>query len=357
MSRFFSENYQTLIPYTPGEQPQNRKYLKLNTNESPFPPSPVAQRLAREAAGELQLYSDPEVKALAGVFAEKTGFSENEVVFVNGSDEILNFCIMAFCDKNHTLCYPDITYSFYDVVANLNHIPVEKKPLRSDFTINVNDYIGIGKNIFIANPNAPTGIALPVSEIEKIVKSNPDNVIVVDEAYVDFGTESALPLIRKYDNLIVCQTFSKSRSLAGARLGFGAGNPELIKDINTIRFSTNPYNINRMTMWAGIGALSDPDYFRENCQKIMEVREWTAKELRKLGFSMTDSKANFLFAKYEGISGMDFYLTLKEKGVLVRHFETPLLRDYNRITVGSREQMETFVEIAKEVIRELEEKK
>lgn len=352
MSRFFSKNYASLVPYTPGEQPQNRKYLKLNTNESPFPPSPLAQKLAREAAGEAELYSDPEVKALREAFAQKYPVSEDEVVFVNGSDEILNFCMMAFCDDEHTLAYPDITYSFYDVVADLNHIPVQKFPLRDDFTVNVEDYIGIRKNIFIANPNAPTGIALPKSEIERIVASNPDNIVVVDEAYVDFGAESSLDLIHKYDNVIVCQTFSKSRSLAGARLGFGAGNKELIKDINTIRFSTNPYNINRMTMWAGIGALTDTDYFKENCAKIQATRAWTAKKLKELGFVMTESKANFLFAKHPSIGGQELYLTLKEKGVLVRHFETPLLKDYNRITIGSDEQMEEFIETIKEILEE-----
>lgn len=353
MSRFFSSNFKTLVPYTPGEQPQNRKYLKLNTNENPFPPSPEAMRLARQAAGDLELYSDPEVRVLTKVAAEALGVAEDEIVFVNGSDEILNFSIMAFCDRDHTLCYPDITYSFYDVVADLNHIPVEKKPLNPDFTINVEDYIGIHKNIFIANPNAPTGIALPKSEIERIVASNPDNVIVVDEAYVDFGAESCLDLIHKYDNLIVAQTFSKSRSLAGARLGFGVGNKELIKDINTIRFSTNPYNINRMTMWAGIGALTDTAYFEENCRKIEKTRERSAKELKELGFEMTESKSNFLFAKHPAIGGKELYLALKEKGVLVRHFETPLLKDYNRITVGSDEQMDEFIAVCREILEEI----
>lgn len=352
MSKFFSKKYAGLTPYTPGEQPQEMKYIKLNTNESPYPPSPLAQRLAREAAGDLQLYSDPECKALVKTAAEKLGVNEDEIVFVNGSDEILNFAFMAFCDKDHPAVFPNITYGFYPVFAELNGVEYEEKPLNPDFTVNVEDYIGINKNIFIANPNAPTGIALSVSDIERIVSSNPDNVVVVDEAYVDFGAESALPLIKKYDNLIVCQTMSKSRSLAGARLGFGVGNAELIKDINTIRYSTNPYNINRMTMAAGIGALCDTEYFDKCCKEIEKTRAWISAELKNLGFSLTDSSTNFLFAKSDRIGGKELYLALKEKGVLIRHFDKPLLDGYNRITVGSREEMERFLEILKGVLEE-----
>ncbi len=352
MSRFFSEKYASLTPYTPGEQPQERKYLKLNTNESPFPPSPFAQRLARQAAGDLQLYSDPECKALVKIAAEKLGLAENEILFTNGSDEILNFAFMAFCDESHPAVFPNITYGFYPVFANINHIPYTEIPLNDDFTVNVNDYIGINKTVFIANPNAPTGIALSKAEIEKIVSSNPDNVVVVDEAYVDFGAESCIDLIHKYNNLLVCQTFSKSRSLAGARLGFGAACSELITDLNTVKYSTNPYNINRMTMAAGIGAITDTDYFEANCKKIIEAREYTANELEKLGFTMTESSSNFIFAKHPRVSGMEIYTSLKEKGVLIRHFETPLLKDHNRITVGSIEQMQQFVSVLAEVLEE-----
>ena len=352
MSRFFSSKYSSLTPYTPGEQPQERKYLKLNTNESPFPPSPLAQKFAREAAGDCQLYSDPECRALVKIAAEKFGVEKDEILFTNGSDEILNFAFMAFCDEEHPAAFPNISYGFYPVFASVNNLPYEEIPLKEDFSIDINDYIGINKTIFIANPNAPTGIALKRDEIEEIVKSNPDNVVIVDEAYVDFGTESSMSLIHKYDNVLVCQTMSKSRSLAGARLGFGVGSKALIADLNTIKYSTNPYNINRMTMAAGIGALSDTAYFEENCRKIQENREFTAAELKKLGFTMTDSKSNFLFAKSDKISGLELYLTLKEKGVLIRHFETPLLKDYNRITIGSREQMEEFIKTVKEVLEE-----
>ena len=352
MSRFFSNKYEALTPYTPGEQPRECKYIKLNTNESPFPPSPFAQKLAREAAGDLQLYSDPECRTLVKIASEKLGVEEDEILFVNGSDEILNFAFMAFCDAEHPAAFPNITYGFYPVFASLNNIPYEEIPLNEDFTVNTNDYIGIGKTVFIANPNAPTGIALSKDEIVRIIESNPDNVVVVDEAYVDFGAESVLPLIHKYDNLLVCQTFSKSRSLAGARLGFGAACKELIRDLNTIKYSTNPYNINRMTMAAGVGALCDTEYFEGNCSKIVATREKTAEKLKALGFELTDSKSNFLFAKHKNIGGKDIYLALREKGVLIRHFETPLLRDYNRITVGSDEHMEIFIEKVREVLEE-----
>lgn len=342
MSRFFSEKYSSLTPYTPGEQPQERRYVKLNTNESPFPPSPLAQRLARQAAGDLQLYSDPTCGALVKVAAEKLGLEPDEILFTNGSDEILNFAFMAFCDDRHPAVFPNITYGFYPVFAALNGVPYEEIPLADDFTVRVGDYCGIGKTVFLANPNAPTGVALSRAEIERIVASNPDSVVVVDEAYVDFGAESVLPLIRQYDNLLVCQTFSKSRSLAGGRLGFGAGNRDLIRDLNTVKYSTNPYNINRMTMAAGIGALTDEKYFADNCRAIIATREKTVARLRERGFVLTDSRANFLFAKHPSHSGLELYRALKENGVLIRHFETPLLRDYNRITVGSDEQMDIF---------------
>ncbi|MBO5908848.1 MAG: aminotransferase class I/II-fold pyridoxal phosphate-dependent enzyme, partial [Clostridia bacterium] len=253
MSRFLNTGFAKLVPYTPGEQPKNMDYIKLNTNESPFAPSPRSQKLAKAAAKNLQLYSDPECRDLVREAAEYFGVSTDEILFTNGSDEILNFAFMAFCENG--AAFPDITYGFYSVFAELNGVPYTEIPLKEDFTVDIEDYKGLNKTIFLANPNAPTGIALSVSETEEIIKSNPDNVVVIDEAYVDFGAESVLPLIRKYDNLLITQTFSKSRSLAGGRLGFGIGCKELIQDLNTIKYSTNPYNVNRMTAAAGIGAL------------------------------------------------------------------------------------------------------
>lgn len=350
MSRFFSSRLSELTPYTPGEQPQERQYVKLNTNESPFPPSPLAQRLARQEAGSLQLYSDPEVKKLVEIGAEVFGVAENEILFSNSSDEALNFAFIAFCDETHPAVFPDITYGFYPVFAQLNRIAYEEIPVTEDLSINVKDYVGVGKTIFLANPNAPTGIALSRAEVEKIIRSNPDNIVIVDEAYVDFGAESCRELIHTYDNLIVIQTFSKSRSMAGARLGFTFGCADLIADLKTIKYSTNPYNVNRMTMNAGIGALADDAFFRKNCRTIMETRAFTEKALTELGFTMTPSLANFLFVKHEKIGGKELYLTLKEKGILIRHFDKDRLKDYNRITIGSMEQMETLIDALKEIL-------
>ena len=353
MSRFFSEKFHDLSPYTPGEQPKDTQYIKLNTNESPFPPSVKAIQMAAEAASQLQLYSDPECRDLVKTAAEVFGVEEDEILFTNGSDEILNFAFMAFCDENHPAVFPDITYGFYKVFAALNGVPYEQISLAEDFTIGVEDYCGINKTIVIANPNAPTGIALTTEQIERIIKTNPNNVVIIDEAYVDFGAQSVIPLIHKYDNLLVTGTFSKSRSLAGGRLGFGIGCKALIRDLNTMKYATNPYNVNRMTMAAGVGTLLDESYIQENCRKIMEVREWTMQQLKSAGFTLTDSRANFVFAAHPEMDGKEIYLRMKEKGVLIRHFDTPRLGQYNRITVGSSEQMRIFIEKLKEVLEEL----
>lgn len=352
MSRFFSTKYSALTPYTPGEQPKDMRYNKLNTNESPFPPSPKAQAMAQAAIKDLQLYSDPECKALAQKAAEVFGIEADEILFTNGSDDILNFAFMAFCDKDHPAVFPDITYGFYPVFAKLNGVPYRQIPLKEDFTICVEDYIGLNQTIIIANPNAPTGIALPLEQVERIVKGNPNSVVVIDEAYVDFGAESAVKLIHKYNNLLVTQTFSKSRSMAGARLGFCIGCKELIRDLNTLKYSTNPYNINRMTMAAGIGALEDDRYFKDNCKTIMDNRDWTTRQLRGIGFTVIDSKANFVFAKHPAVAGKELYLRLKGKGILVRHFDSPRLTDYNRITIGSMEQMKALIVGIKEILEE-----
>ncbi|MBQ9785029.1 MAG: histidinol-phosphate transaminase [Clostridia bacterium] len=352
MSRFFSEKYKTLVPYVPGEQPKDMQYIKLNTNESPFPPAPEAIAKAAEVSKRLQLYCDPECRVLTTLVAKRYGVQYENVLMTNGSDEILNFAFMAFCDKDHPAVFPNITYGFYSVFAEINGIPYEEIPLDADFSINVEDYIGIGKNIFIANPNAPTGIALSRDEIERIVASNPDNVVVIDEAYVDFGGESCIPLIEKYDNLLVTQTFSKSRSMAGARLGYGIGCAALIADLNTIKYSTNPYNVNSMTQAAGIGTILYDDYSMQNCQTVIENREFTAKALSDMGFEMTDSKTNFLFARHKSIDGQTLYEKLRARGILVRHFSKPLIAQYNRITVGSREQMQALIDAIRNILEE-----
>ncbi len=351
MSRFFSEKYKLLTPYVPGEQPRDMQYIKLNTNESPFPPSDKAIARATEAAGSLALYPDPECSLLHEKLAALYGVNKEEVLAGNGSDEVLNFAFMAFCDKTHPALFPNITYGFYSVFAEINGVPYTEVPLREDFTIDIGDYLGQNKTIFIANPNAPTGIALTVPKIEAIVAGNPDAVVVIDEAYVDFGAESAVPLIRKYDNLLVTQTFSKSRSMAGARLGVAIGCKALIRDLNTIKYSTNPYNINRMTMAAALGAREDEAYTRANCNAIIENRAYAAQRMREMGFSMTDSQTNFLFAKHADIDGGALYRALRARGILVRHFDKPLLRDYNRITVGSMEQMRILCDTLAEILQ------
>lgn len=350
MSRYFSKKFKALVPYTPGEQPKEMKYIKLNTNESPFPPSERAMKKAAEAVKNLQLYCDPECRELVKKASEVFPVDTDEILFTNGSDEILNFAFSAFCDETHPAVFPDITYGFYPVFAEINRVPYEEIPLKDDFTISVDDYIGINKTIFIANPNAPTGIALSLNDIEKIVSSNPEAVVVIDEAYVDFGTESAVSLIHKYSNLLVTQTFSKSRSLAGGRLGFGIACKELIADLNTIKYSTNPYNINSLTQAVGAGVLEDEEYTKSNCKTIIENREYLTKKLEAMGFFVLPSKANFVFARHGKTDGRALYEALKSKGVLVRHFDSERLRDYNRITVGTKEQIDILTQkIAEEL--------
>ncbi len=352
MSRFFSDKYASLIPYTPGEQPKDTKYIKLNTNESPYPPSPATVKAAAEEAGKCELYSDPECTLLSEKAAEYFGVERENIILTNGSDEVLNFAFMAFSDQDHPMAFADITYGFYSVFAQLNHIPYRIIKLNDDMTLNVSDYTKATENIVIANPNAPTGIALPLSDIERIVASNPYRVVIVDEAYIDFGGESAHTLIKKYDNLLVTQTFSKSRSLAGARLGIGLGCAQLIADLNTVKYSTNPYNVNRMTAAAGYAALCDDSYYKANAKEIEKNREYLQASLRSLGFVCTQSSANFVFAKSEQIGGETLYLKLKEKGILVRHFAGERIKEYNRITVGTREQCEELISAITEILKE-----
>ncbi len=352
MSRFFSAARAALVPYTPGEQPKDMRYIKLNTNESPFPPSEKAQKMAAEAAARLQLYSDPTCSALHRAIADLYGLSPEEVLCTNGSDEILNFAFMAFCDANTPALFADITYGFYEVFADLNGVPYQKKPLREDFTIDIEDYCHNNGTVFIANPNAPTGIALRREEIERILKANPDHVVLIDEAYVDFGAESCVPLVRKYDNLLVTQTFSKSRSMAGARLGCGIASPALIADLNTIKYSTNPYNVNSMTMAAGLGVLADEEYTQKNCRAIIENRAYITGELEKLGFTVTPSATNFVFAAHPRMAGGEVYRRLRENGILVRHFDNPRITAYNRITVGTRADMETLAATLRKILEE-----
>ena len=354
MSRFFSHRLDRLVPYTPGEQPRDMQYIKLNTNESPYPPSPSVIEAATWEAGRLQLYSDPTCRELTDKLAEVYGVAPEQVVLTNGSDEVLNFAFMAFADEEHPLVFPAVTYGFYPVFAELNRIPYEEIPLKEDFSVDYRDYLNLGgKTIVIANPNAPTGLCLSLAEIEEILKTNPDGVVVIDEAYVDFGAESAVALVDKYENLLVTQTFSKSRSLAGARLGFGIGQKALIADLHTVRYSTNPYNVNRMTAAAGYAALCDNRYYMDNCHTIMENRAYTTEALQSLGFEVLPSLANFVFAKSDRIGGEALYLALKRRGILVRHFTKAGISEYNRITIGTKEQMEAFIAAVTSILEEL----
>ena len=281
---------------------------------------------------------------LVCALADTYSLQNDEVVVTNGSDEALYFAFLSFCDSQHPAVFADITYGFYKVFAQLTNTPYREIPLKKDFTIDPHDYANSGATVFLANPNAPTGIALSRDSIEQIIATNPDNVVVVDEAYVDFGAESCLELIRKYENLLIIRTFSKSRAMAGARLGFAMGSRELIRDLNTIRFSTNPYNINRMTLAAGIGALEDEEYFYHCLDVIRENRAFASRELKNMGFEVTDSSANFLFARHPKIGGAALYEKLKASGVLIRHFELPRIGEYNRITVGTKEQMNLLLQ-------------
>ena len=350
MSRFFSEKFTGLEAYVPGEQPRDQQYIKLNTNENAFPPHPAVAEAAEREARKLHLYPDPECAEIRKALAERLGLEPEELVMVNGSDEVLNFAFMAFCDRHIPAVFPDITYGFYPVFAELNQVPYREIPLQEDLTVRVEDYRHAAGTIFLANPNAPTGIALNRNEIEVILQANPYNVVVIDEAYVDFGAESCIPLIREYDNLLVTQTFSKSRSLAGGRLGFGAACPEIIRDLETIRYSTNPYNLDRMTLAAGAACLAHDDYNTENCRTIARTRDKTREALRKMGFEVTCSSANFLFARHPEVSGEALYREMKEAGILIRHFSSARISDYNRISIGTEEQMETFVRTAAQII-------
>lgn len=350
MSKYLNGKYSTLERYVPGEQPQDKKYIKLNTNESPFPPSPkVIKGINEEETAKLCLYCDPECKELRGALAGLYGVEEENVFLSNGSDDILNFAFMVWGKKG--AIFPDLTYGFYSVFSELHGVEYEEIPLKEDFSIDANDYIGKDKFIVIANPNAPTGMTTVMSDIERIIASNPESVVLIDEAYVDFGGESALSLMKKYDNVLICQTFSKARSLAGARLGFAFGSKELIEDLELIKYSTNPYNVNRLTQKAGKYAIDENDYYVNNCKTIIENREYTTKKLREMGFRVLDSKANFIFAESDRIDGGELYLALKEKGVLVRHFTKERIKNFNRITIGSREQMEKFIECTAEILK------
>ena len=343
MSRFLNAQYRSLNAYTPGEQPRDTQYIKLNTNESPYPPAPsVVAAMTGEQVELLRLYSDPTAKGLKEKLAGLYGVKTENVFVSNGSDEVLNFAFMAFGGRGAV--FPDISYGFYQVYGDLYHIDYERIPLKEDFSIDIPEFKKANGTIFIANPNAPTGLILSLDEIREILESNKDNIVVIDEAYIDFGGESCYRLINEYDNLLVVQTYSKSRSLAGARLGFGIGSPEIIADLQKIRNSNNPYNINRFTQALGAASILDTEYFGNCTGTIIENREFLTQELEKRGFEVIPSKANFIFAKHNAKDGKEIYTKLKNSGVLVRHFDKERISMYNRITIGSMTEIEKLLE-------------
>ena len=340
MSSFLSKRFSGIEAYTPGEQPQDRSYIKLNTNENPFPPSPaVLSALNMEETSKLNLYPDPDTREASAAIGEQFGLRPENIILGNGSDELLAFAFQAFCDSGAPAVYADITYGFYKVFARINCINSRVMPLDDAFRIVPEDYFNAGGTVFIANPNSPTGRAVPLDIIEDIIKNNIGNVVVVDEAYAAFGTRSAVSLINKYDNLIVVHTMSKSKNLAGARIGYAMADSSLIADMNIMKFSFNPYNVSRLSLLAAIAAIKDAAYYEKCVEKIIAVRERTASELITRGFEVLPSKANFLFAKPGFIGGGGYYLGLKARGVLVRHFSQERIKDYVRITIGSDEQM------------------
>ena len=354
MSRFISKEADALAPYTPGEQPQDQQYIKLNTNESPFPPSPkVMKALTRAEVLKLNLYSDPTCAALNAAIAKHFELQPENVLSGNGSDEVLAFAFRAFCGEGKGVAFADITYGFYKSQVALFGLEATRIPLREDFTLNVDDYLDFPGTIVIANPNAPTGIAVPRADIQRLLEADPDRVVIVDEAYVDFGAESCVPMIFRYDNLLVVQTMSKSRSLAGGRVGYALGSPALIEALNRVKYSFHPYNVNRLSMLAGAAAVEDDAYFQKCTAAVAGNREWTRKELEALGFTVLPSSANFLFAKSDSVPGGELYRRLKENGILVRWFDADRIRDYVRITIGSLEQMVALVDQLDQMMQEL----
>ncbi len=353
MSRFLSPQLAALTPYTPGEQLQGGKFIKLNTNESPYAPAPeVARILAAEDAAGLRLYSDPAADDLTQAIAGYYNLQPQNVFVGNGSDEVLAFAFMAF-GRGRRMAFPDITYAFYSVFAGLFGIPARVVPLTDTFAVCPEDYLLPGEQVVLANPNAITGINMPLAKIEQILQAHPDDVVIVDEAYVDFGGSSAVALIDKYPNLLVVQTFSKSRQLAGARVGMALGSPELIADLNTVKFSFNPYNVNRLSQKLAAAAMRNKPYFAECCQKIISDREFTAKGLQKLGFTVLPGMANFLLVAADKISGEEYYKKLKQRGILVRWFNEPRIKNYVRITIGSHTEMTALLEQTAAILAEL----
>lgn len=349
----FEKNIRKVEPYVPGEQPQ-RKVIKLNTNENPYAPAPgVTKALEEMDTDRLRLYPDPTAAPLVNALADFYHVNPDQVFVGVGSDDVLSMCFLTFFNSEKPIFFPDITYSFYKVWADLYRIPYECQKLDENFKIVKEDYYKENGGVIFPNPNAPTGELMTLEQIEQIIQANPDVIVVVDEAYIDFGGESALPLIDKYDNLIVVQTFSKSRSMAGSRIGFAISNPVLIKYLNDVKYSFNSYTMDTITIAAGTAAIKDRAYFEMTRDKIIKTREWTKQELKKLGFVFGDSRSNFIFARHPQVSGEALFEALKEKDIYVRHFSNPArINEYLRISIGTDEQMQEFIDFLKAYINQ-----
>lgn len=351
MSRFWSPEVLSLEPYVPGEQPKDQNLIKLNTNENPYPPSPAVAALLKNFDTEtLKLYPDPDATVLKDALAKNLSLKPEQMFLGNGSDEVLAVAFMAFFRQKEPILFPEITYSFYPVYCRLYGIEYQSMPLDADFLIDVGDYVAPNGGVIIANPNAPTSVALPLAEITLLLENNPDSVVIIDEAYVDFGGESASTLIDEFDNLLVIQTFSKSRSLAGLRIGYAMGQPHLIEGLDRVKNSFNSYPLDKVAIEAGVASLSDQAYFEESCQKIIDSRDWLTKELLEMNFEVLPSSTNFVFAAPQTAEAEFLYQQLREKGILVRYFNKPIICDYLRITVGTQAECEALVAALKNLL-------
>lgn len=352
MSEFLKRGYKKLVPYVPGEQPKDVVYTKLNTNENPYPPCPGANEVLSKGAEKLRLYSDPESTELVQSIANFYDVNDENVLVTNGSDEALALIFCAFFDQERSVAFADITYGFYPIFADFAQAKYEEIPLKEDFTLDLDKMVNSKSHLVIANPNAPTGIKIDQEDVRRLLDADKSRLVVVDEAYVDFGTYTSVPLIKEYGNLIVVQTFSKSRSLAGARLGMIFAQKEIVDDIKTVKYSFHPYNVNTLTAKLGKAAIEDVDYFNDCRARIMLTRAKTEKELKKRGFSVLPSSANFLFVEHKDISGEKLYQELKKRRVLVRHFSKERIKNFVRITIGTDEQMQTLLSALDEILGE-----
>jgi histidinol-phosphate aminotransferase len=345
MSQYWSALVHDLDPYVPGEQPKDQRYIKLNTNECPYPPSPAALTAIQAHVNEqLRLYPDPNGDILKDAVADYYGVTRAQVFVGNGSDEVLAHVFHGLLKHSHPILFPDISYSFYPVYANLYQIATQIMPLAADFSLDLSAYPTENGGIIFPNPNAPTGIAVELDAIEALLQRNTQSVVVVDEAYIDFGGETAIPLVAKYSNLLVVQTFSKSRSLAGLRVGFAVGHPDLIAGLERIKNSFNSYPLGRLALAGAAAAMQDRDYFQYTCQQIIKTRQWTVTQLTQLGFKVLPSTANFVFARPPQGNAAHLYQQLKTHGILVRYFNKPRINEYLRITIGTDAEMQAFID-------------